>query len=80
MKPMRIFRAFVCLLAVAAPAGLALAQEAPRQVRVTAAVANVRAQPSPSGKVLFQLKKDETARLVDTTGDWHQIDAGGRRG
>src|SRR5262245_55312094 len=80
MKPMKLLRVLVSLNAVALAAA-AQAQDVQREVRVTATVANVRSTPSPAGKVLFQLKKDETARLIQTAGDWHQIEAaGGRRG
>lgn len=68
-------------LAIALIAAVAGAQERPRQVRVTAALANVRSRPSPAGRLLFQLRKGQTARLIETTGDWHHIEAaGGRRG
>ena len=56
-------------------------QSSGRQVKVTAPVANVRSDRSPSGTIVFQLKKGETATLVETSGDWYQIeDSSGRRG
>jgi hypothetical protein len=69
------------LLLVLGHASVDASQDAAREVKVTATVANVRAQPAPSGKLLFQLKQGETARLVETAGDWHHVeDARGRRG
>jgi hypothetical protein len=52
-----------------------------REVHVTVPVANVRAQPSTSGRVLFQVKAGESLTLLETTGDWYHVEAeGGRRG
>ena len=69
------------LLLVLGDASLDASQGTAREVKVTATVANVRARPAPSGKLLFQLKQGETARLVETAGDWHHVeDAQGRRG
>jgi hypothetical protein len=56
-------------------------EPASRQVKVTAPLANVRSERSATGPVVFQLKRGETATLVETSGDWYQIeDASGRRG
>src|SRR5438874_8170860 len=63
------------------PLPLATADEPAREVRVTATVVNVRAEPSPTGKVLFQLKQGDTAQVLDNAGRWwHVKDAAGRTG
>jgi hypothetical protein len=72
---------FVSLLSACAATVTAAAPDTARQVKVTATVANVRSLGAPSGKVLFQLKQGDTARLLESAGEWHHIeDAQGRRG
>ena len=69
------------LIGVLAGASALLALDTGPTVRVTVPLANVRDQPGPAGKVLFQLAKDQTARLLGSAGAWHEIeDATGRRG
>jgi hypothetical protein len=48
---------------------------------VVGQVANVRAEPSPRARVLFQVRSGDVLRLLDTQGDWLQVEtADGRRG
>jgi hypothetical protein len=69
------------LLAFLVVAQPAFSDTAGQQVRVTAAVANVRSQPAPTAPVLFQAKSGEVLRLVDTKGDWMEVETSdGRRG
>jgi len=50
-------------------------------VRIRAAVANVRAEASTQGKVLFQVKAGDVLRLIDVAGVWLHVEtADGRRG
>ena len=50
-------------------------------VRIRSTVANVRAEGSAQGKVLFQVKAGDVLRLVDVAGDWLHVEtADGRRG
>jgi hypothetical protein len=84
-RPGRWHRAYrlsaVCLM-VALAAGPAWAQAvAGAEVRVVGQVANVRAEPSPRARVLFQVRSGDVLRLLDTQGDWLQVEtADGRRG
>ncbi len=50
-------------------------------VRIRGTVANVRAEGSSQGKVLFQVKAGDVLRLLDVAGDWLHVEtADGRRG
>ena len=50
-------------------------------VRIRGTVANVRAEGSTRGKVLFQVKAGDVLRLLDVAGDWFHVEtADGRRG
>ena len=50
-------------------------------VRIRGAVANVRAEGSPQGKVVFQVKAGDVLRLLDVAGNWLHVEAkDGRRG
>lgn len=50
-------------------------------VRIRGTVANVRAEGSTRGKVLFQVKAGDVLRLIDAAGDWLHVEtADGRRG
>jgi hypothetical protein len=73
-----------CMLAVAlaaTPVPLAVGDAPQREVRIIAAVANVRSEPSATGKVLFQLKQGDTARVMEAVGRWwHITDGTGRTG
>lgn len=52
-----------------------------RNVRIVAALANVRAQPSPRAPVILQLRSGDTARLLGSDGEWHHVETNdGRRG
>ena len=54
---------------------------AAEDVRIRARVANVRAEGSSQGKVLFQVKAGDVLRLLDVAGDWLHVEtADGRRG
>lgn len=84
MKPWILGAALGLTLAPAAASSFVL-QETPtateRKLRITAGAANVRSAPSPSARVLFQLKKDQTVTLLATEGAWHRVqDDRGRRG
>ena len=76
------------VLAVALALSLAIgsvpfarSEEPAREAEVTAPVANVRATASPSGKVLFQLKQGDKAKVLEVAGRWvHITDAAGRTG
>jgi hypothetical protein len=50
-------------------------------VRIRGTVANVRAEGSTRGRVLFQVKAGDVLRLLDVAGDWFHVEtADGRRG
>jgi SH3 domain-containing protein len=50
-------------------------------VRVRSTVANIRAEGSAQGKVLFQVKAGDVLRVIGVAGDWLQVEtADGRRG
>ena len=50
-------------------------------VRIRGAVANVRAEGSSQGKVIFQVKAGDVLRLLDVAGAWLHVEApDGRRG
>ena len=50
-------------------------------VRIRGTAANVRAEGSVQGKVLFQAKAGDVLRLIDVAGDWLHVEtADGRRG
>lgn len=50
-------------------------------VRIRGTVANVRAEGSAQGKVLFQVKAGDVLRLLGVAGDWLHVEtADGRRG
>ena len=67
------------LVIVAASLFAALA--AAEDVRIRGTVANVRAEGSSQGKVLFQVKAGDVLRLLDVAGDWLHVEtADGRRG
>jgi hypothetical protein len=54
---------------------------AAEDVRIRGTVANVRAEGSSQGKVLFQVKAGDVLRLIDVAGDWLHVEtADGRRG
>lgn len=76
MRGMSFLGAVVVLSMVAS----AVAEEG-RQVRITAAVANVRSAPSATAKVVFQLHAGDLARLVETSEQWYGIETtDGRKG
>src|SRR4051812_42478685 len=54
----------VVLAAALVPLPLAFGAEAGREVRVDAAVANVRSAPAPTAQVLFQLRAGDVVRLT----------------
>jgi hypothetical protein len=52
-----------------------------REVQVTAAVANVRAQASTAARVIFQVRAGDALKLLEVSGDWYHVEASdGRRG
>jgi hypothetical protein len=76
-------RLVVALLALSLITPPALLAENPvdRQVHITAEVGNVRSAASASSQILFQVRRGDTLRLIDTSGDWYLIEApGGKRG
>ncbi|HEV7502311.1 MAG TPA: SH3 domain-containing protein [Vicinamibacteria bacterium] len=80
MRTMRAACSLLLVLALVVPLSGAAADEG-RQVRITAAVANVRSGPAATAKVVFQLRAGETVRLVAASEQWYQIEASdGRRG
>ncbi len=52
-----------------------------QQVRVVAAVANVRSSPSPAGTVVSQASRGQVLPVIETSGDWYLVELpGGKRG
>jgi hypothetical protein len=74
-KPVHLLPSILAIV-LAIPA-LTLADD----VRIRSAVANVRTEGSTLGTVVFQLKAGDTAKLLETAGDWLRIETrDGRRG
>jgi SH3-like domain-containing protein len=65
------------LVLVVAGAQIGLPQPADQsqepEVRITGRVVNVRDQPSLAGKVVFQLRQGDTARLLEDTAKWLRV-------
>ena len=71
--------AAVCLFLVLSPE--ARTEPAAPRVRVTAATANVRSDPSLKGAVLFQAKRGDELILLGESADWYHVrDAAGAEG
>jgi len=69
------------ILAIMASFLLPVLAAGAEEVRIRGTVANVRAEGSTQGKVLFQVKAGDVLRLIDVAGDWFHVEtADGRRG
>jgi hypothetical protein len=78
--PMQARRRWPSILAIVA-SFLIPALAGAEDVRIRGTVANVRAEGSAQGKVLFQVKAGDVLRLIDVAGDWLHVEtADGRRG
>jgi hypothetical protein len=68
-------------LCAALLAGTPAPADEPSQVRVSAAVANVRAEASSRARVLFQVRAGQVLKVAAVEGDWYRVEtADGRRG
>jgi hypothetical protein len=76
---MRVLHITLALALAAMPP--ALAADESRQVRITAAVANVRSEPAASAKVVFQLRAGDVVALTAKADQWYEIQTtDGRKG
>ena len=76
---MRVLSLVLALALVPLPPGLAA--EAGRQVRISAAVANVRSAPAATAKVVFQLRAGDVVKLTSVADQWYEIETtDGRKG
>ena len=78
--PIQALRRWQSILVIVA-SFLIPALAAAEDVRIRGTVANVRAEGSAQGKVLFQVKAGDVLSLLDVAGDWLHVEtADGRRG
>jgi len=80
MSPSRAASVFLVVCCLATEPVLAV-DPVRQQVRVVAAVANVRSSPSPAGTVVSQASRGQVLPVIEAAGDWYLVELpGGKQG